>query len=66
MTVAVPGPIVTSSRLPSPFIKIAGSGQALSNAPVWTSANGSGATRVSFSDLFTSQNIVHVAALLFL
>jgi CRP-like cAMP-binding protein len=45
------------------------SGQACPNAPVSLSAIGSGATRVSFAlsaDLFTSQNIVHVAALLFL
>ena len=45
------------------------SGQAGANAPVWLSAIGSGATRVSFAviaDLFVSKNIVHVAALLFL
>jgi hypothetical protein len=44
------------------------SGQACPCAPVCFSANGSGTTRVSFAlsaDLFTSQNIVHVAALLF-
>lgn len=45
------------------------SGQACPCAPVCFSANGSGTMRVSFAlsaDLFTSQNMVHVAALLFL